>query len=319
MAILFISSTYIGDAILSTGLLDHLLKTYPDDRVTIACGAPAAKIFPEVPRLDRIHIVRKRERHGHWFDLWKLVAGKPWRVVVDLRRSAMPWTIPMALKRYAKPMSDEPIHRVELIARTLGLPPLDPVIWTNETHRVTAERFLAPAAGRDVIALAPGASWVGKIWPAERFATLAGRLTADDGPLPGAKVALLGAESERETGAPVLQALGPDRTLDGFGVDVLSSYEIFRRCRLMIGNDSAMMHLAAASGVPTVGLFGPTRDRHYGPWGENGLVVRTPETVAELTEWDGYDTNTSGTMMTGLTVEAVARAIDGKWPQGLPG
>ena len=44
--------------------------------------------------------------------------------------------------------------------------------------------------------------------------------------------------------------------------------------RLFIGNDSGAMHLAAAAGVPTLGLFGPSDDRLYAPWGPHCRVVR---------------------------------------------
>lgn len=311
MSVLFITSTHIGDAILSTGLLAHLLARYPNDGVTIACGAPAAKIFTETPRLEAIHVVRKRARHGHWWDLYKQVAPKPWRAVVDLRRSALPWGL-MTLRRFGKPKSREPIHRVELIARTMGLPPQDPVIWTGEEHRARAAAFLEGA--RAPVLLAPGASWRGKIWPAERFAELAERLRAPDGPVPGADIVMIGAKGERATGAAVEAAIPAANRFDGFGLDVLTTYEVARRCRLMVGNDSAMMHLSAAAGIPTVGLFGPTRDEHYAPWGPNGLVVRTPESVEALTGWDGYDTTTTDTMMTGLGVDAVLAAVRRAWP-----
>jgi len=160
-----------------------------------------------------------------------------------------------------------------------------------------------------VIALAPGASWPGKIWPADRFSTLARNLTSDNGLIPGARIALIGGPDERDAAAPLFATLPADRLIDGFGLDVLTTYELLRGCRLMVGNDSAMMHLAAASGIPTVGLFGPTKDEHYAPWGPNGLTIRTPESVAELTQWDGYDTKTTGTMMDGLTVDMVEDGI----------
>jgi len=291
--------------------LAHLLERYPNDGVTIACGAPAAKIFTETPRLETIHVVRKRERHGHWWDLYKKVAPKPWRVVVDLRRSALPLGL-LTVRRHSIPKSKAPIHRVELIGRTMGLPPQDPVIWTGAAHKAQAEAFLRRA--KAPVLLAPGASWRGKIWPAERFADLATRLRAPDGPLPGADIVMIGAEGERATGAAVEAAIPDANRFDGFGLDVLTTYEVAKRCRLMVGNDSAMMHLAAAAGIPTVGLFGPTRDVHYAPWGKNGLVVRTPESVEDLTGWDGYDTNTTDTMMTSLSVDSILQAVERTWP-----
>ncbi|MCZ6745098.1 MAG: glycosyltransferase family 9 protein, partial [Alphaproteobacteria bacterium] len=45
MNILFITSTRIGDAVLSTGILDHLICQFPDARITVACGPEAAPLF----------------------------------------------------------------------------------------------------------------------------------------------------------------------------------------------------------------------------------------------------------------------------------
>ena len=49
MNILFISATRVGDAVLSMGLLDHLIRDHPDARVTVACGPAAAPLFDAVP------------------------------------------------------------------------------------------------------------------------------------------------------------------------------------------------------------------------------------------------------------------------------
>ncbi|HEX2151160.1 MAG TPA: glycosyltransferase family 9 protein, partial [Stellaceae bacterium] len=52
MNILFVTATRIGDAVLSTGLLSHLVERHPGARFTIAAGAPAAPLFATVPGLD---------------------------------------------------------------------------------------------------------------------------------------------------------------------------------------------------------------------------------------------------------------------------
>lgn len=322
MAILFITSTHIGDAILSTGLIAWLLQEYPDDGVTIACGAPAAKIMAAVPRLERLHVIRKRPWHQHWFALWRACGTRRWRVVVDLRRSALSYFL-RAQRRAVVPKSDGPIHRVELNARALDLPPQAPVLWTDDDHEARAAALLAgggegSATNRPILAIAPGASWIGKVWPAERFAQLAARLTAASGPLPGARVLVVGAAQERGLAQPLLDALPEERRIDALGLDVLSTGAALRHCTLFVGNDSAMMHLAAATGIPTVGLFGPTRDEHYGPWGPNGLVVRTPEGVEALTGHPGYDTRRTASMMTGLEAEQVEAAIRKRWHPCLP-
>ena len=60
MRILFITSTRIGDAVLSTGLLDHLLRENPGARVTIVCGTVAEGVFTRMPGLERIIPVTTR-------------------------------------------------------------------------------------------------------------------------------------------------------------------------------------------------------------------------------------------------------------------
>lgn len=314
MALLFITSTYIGDAILSSGVLKRLLDDHPDEPVTIACGAPAAKVFEAVPRLARIHVIRKRRHSLHWFDLWRATAGQRWRAVVDLRRTAMPYVL-RAGDRRVLPKNTAPIHRVELNAMVLGSLPLDPHVWVRESHEQCARDLVGD--GHDVVVMAPGASWPGKIWPADRYVALAERLLAADGLLPGSRLLLVGAESERASAQPIFDGIPGERLIDGMGVDVLSTFAAMHRCRLFVGNDSAMMHLAAATGRPTVGLFGPTNDVHYGPWGANGLVVRTPESIAELIGGPDYDTRTTGTMMGGLTADMVEAAILNRWGDSL--
>ncbi len=68
------------------------------------------------------------------------------------------------------------------------------------------------------------------------------------------------------------------------------------------------MHLAAAAGAPTLGLFGPSRHEHYAPWGEGCAYVRTPESYEQLVEVPGFDHRSQHSLMTGLTVETVERA-----------
>ena len=70
MRILFITATRLGDAVLSTGVLAHLLGCYPTARITVACGPVAAGVFARMPRLDRVIVVEKRAWDVHWCGIW---------------------------------------------------------------------------------------------------------------------------------------------------------------------------------------------------------------------------------------------------------
>src|ERR1700710_2591046 len=71
MRILFISSNRIGDAVITCGVLDHLIRTHPEARFTIACGPAARDVFARMPNHERTIIVVKHRRDLHWLRLWR--------------------------------------------------------------------------------------------------------------------------------------------------------------------------------------------------------------------------------------------------------
>ncbi|MFD0390185.1 hypothetical protein ACFQ4K_24160 [Tistrella bauzanensis] len=127
MNLLFITSTRIGDAVLSTGLLDHLIRAERAagrgvPRVTVAVGAPAAALFAAVPGIERVIPIVKRRHAGHWRDLWRAVIGTHWDMVVDLRGSAIAWIL-RARRRRVLSRHEDGRHKLFQLARTLDLDP----------------------------------------------------------------------------------------------------------------------------------------------------------------------------------------------------
>src|SRR5213079_2298023 len=105
---------------------------------------------------------------------------------------------------------------------------------------------------------------------------LARRLTAADGLFPGARIAVMAAGHERAQAVPLLQAMPAARLIDLVGkLDLLTAGAVLRRAALFIGNDTGLMHIAAAAGAPTLGLFGPSPIEQYAPWGRCTEFVRT--------------------------------------------
>ena len=311
MDILFVTATRIGDAVLSTGLLGHLIERHPGARLTIAAGPVAAPLFEAVPGLRRLIVLRKQRYAAHWFSLYAAVAGRRWDVIVDLRGSALAWLLWTRERRVmAKGAQHE--HRVRQLARLFALaPPPDPRLWTGAHHEEAAERLVP--AGPPVLAIGPAANWLGKQWPVENFAALAQLLTGAGGPLAGARVAVLAAEHERAQAAPLLAAIPPRRVIDLVGrVDLLTAASVLRRVALFIGNDTGLMHIAAASGAPTLGLFGPSPVEQYAPWGERTATVRSEAAWQKMFE-PGFDHRTTGTLMESLSVAAVEAAARDLW------
>jgi len=107
------------------------------------------------------------------------------------------------------------------------------------------------------LAVAPGARWATKRWPPESFAAAARRIATQG----GWRVAVLGSGADSVAGGTVADLLAtsgiPAVDLTG-RLSLLESAAVLGRCRLLLANDSGLMHVAAALGVPTVALFGST-------------------------------------------------------------
>ena len=307
MKILFVTSTRIGDAVLSTGLLSYLMQRYPDAAVTVACGYLPAPLFAAAPGVVRVIPITKRPFSAHWAVLWGQVAGQFWDLVVDLRGSALAWLLCARARKVWRP-GGAAGHKVEALGRLLDLdPPPAPVLWTTPALDEAAAR-LVPAGG-PVLGVGPAANWGPKTWPAERFAELIARLTGADGILPGARVAVFGAPDERDIIAPVLAAIPEERRLDLAGtLDLATVAACLRRCAFYVGNDSGLMHMAAASGIPTLGLFGPSPPAHYAPWGKHCAVAATEIPYEKLVGAPGFDWHAGENLMLSLTVETAETA-----------
>jgi ADP-heptose:LPS heptosyltransferase len=264
MKILFVTSNRLGDAVLSTGLLDHLIRTHPEARITVVCGPVAEGVFARMPNRERTIVLRKRRGSRHWLPLWAATLPHLWDLIVDIRGSALSWLVPTRRRAVFRRTGGPKIAELGAILNLY--PPPAPVVWTSPADDL---RIAALLGDQPVIALAPTANWLPKIWPPERFAAFFRRMAG-----PGTRAVVLGGpgEAERAMAAPLLAAL-PD-AIDLVGrLSLPEAASCLRRATLFIGNDSGLMHLAAAAGAPTIGLFGPTDAATYGPVGRCAVAV----------------------------------------------
>jgi ADP-heptose:LPS heptosyltransferase len=273
--ILFIASSRLGDAVLASGLIRRLHDEVPGARFTIVAGPATAPLFVDTPGLEQIIIVDEAGPMPG-LRLWLRTRGRLWGLIVDLRGTGVSNFLRRRRRAVLRPTS-EPVHKVIQAARLLRLEddPPAPFLFTGpETEAAAADR----TAGRGpILAVAPGASWVGKAWPAERFAAVATRLLAPNGPMPDGRLMILGGPADREAGRAVKLAVSRDRIIAEPGqFDPLITYACLKRARLVIGNDSAATQLAAAAGAPTLALFGPSDERVCAPWGAQARVLRGP-------------------------------------------
>lgn len=310
MKILFITSTRLGDAVLSTGLLDYFYQTWPQGRVTVACGPLPASIFEGFPNVERIIPLKKKPRSGHWVELWKLVAGTRWDMVVDLRNSAVSRLV-WAKKRYIFGRHIDPkSHKAEQMADVMRLNDVPaPALYFNNAQMQFA-KDLIPDGGM-VLGVGPSANWIGKTWRPENFIKVINWIIGPDGAMPGARVAVFAAPGEEAQAQPVLAAIPDHLRIDGIAKgnpgEVAAALSL---CDFYIGNDSGLMHAAAAASVPTLGVFGPSYPHLYAPWGEHTAYITTPQTYDELVNFEGYDPKTlDHSLMDGLEPDVVIDII----------
>ena len=308
MKTLLIGNTRIGDFILTSGLISHLQATYPDLRLTIACGYSCQPLTKYIPCVDRVIPIHKKPLNKHWLDLWHEVRDTHWDLIVDLRNSLISRLVrKKEVYRRIKPTGK--LHKVEEAARVMKLDHVpNPKIWITDEQREFARKYIPD--GTQFIGIGPGASHLFKRWPADKFADLCEKLIAEDGNYPGAKIVVLGSPVERITAQPIFDRLPPDKVIDLVTkTDLLKAAAILERCSLYVGNDNGQMHMAAALGVKTIGLFGPTPTQLYRPWGRNCSVACTDTPQVKLREIEKRVGRDVACLMEDLRVETVITAI----------
>jgi heptosyltransferase-2 len=126
---------------------------------------------------------------------------------------------------------------------------------------------------RPVVAFAPGAVGPSKRWPVEYFGQLAKSLAVE-----GHQVWVLGSPNESTLAAEIAHASGP-AARDLTSNDLRNAILALRVARIAVSNDSGLVHVAAAMGTPTVGIFGPTSPWHWAPLNPLAAVIETRSDV----------------------------------------
>jgi len=152
--------------------------------------------------------------------------------------------------------------------RRLEIPPI--VLPHDEAAEAECQ---AKAQGLGEFAiLNPGAGWGAKQWPAERYGEVARELARD-----GVKSLINFGPGEAAL------ALAVEEVSEGTAQKVTCTLPqliaLTRWARLFIGGDTGPLHLAAALGVPVVGIYGPTNPARNGPFGTRSVVLRSSSSI----------------------------------------
>jgi heptosyltransferase-3 len=277
--VLVVALRRLGDVLLTTPLIRSIKRAYPDAAIDALVFAGTEGILTGNPDLAAVLTIRERQSAGEALALlrrlWRRydlalttqTGDRPTFLAwLGGRQSAGPLDanrLSASLKRLALSRSytsDRRQHRiVDLLRMTeqLGIPACAEVVYPQGSVRIG----LLPAQPYAVVHAAPKYRY--KQWIPDRWRELAGALRQR-----GLAVAVICAAADRDYLDDVWRDGGVTR-LDG----VLSWPELsalIRDARVYVGPDTAVTHLAAATGTPVVALYGPTDPRIWGPWPVGG-------------------------------------------------
>lgn len=302
--VLIAQTSFLGDALLTLPLAKRVKELLPSAHVSVLTRPETASVFRESPWVDEVLEQDKKGRHGgigglfalaaelreKGFDL-ALGAHRSFRTALLLRLAKLP-------RRIGFSTSAGSFFYHETVYFSWGMPdvernlalltPLKPdlrpdnadSLYLSERRgddanaaEVSVEKRLAQAGvapDEKIAALHPGSVWKTKQWFPERYARLAARLRRET----GVRVMLVGGPGDTDLAVSIAKQSEVD-VLNWVGQTTLPELiAAAGRWDLLVTNDSGPMHVAAAHGVPTLAVFGPTtRELGFFPYGEGHRVL----------------------------------------------
>ena len=271
MKILFICSNLIGDTILSLGAINYIINQNKEAKLTFVVGPTAAPLLENYKNIENIIIFKKRKLSLHWLDILKKTYRIKWDIIVDFRSSALSLLLKKNKKYIFKKLHN--IHHIKQLNSSFGFECSNLFIPTSDDETNKVNNHLDSSFKHVVIF--PGGNWTPKLWLAENFNETM-KLLIDR--YDKIKFILVGSLKEKNKFYNLLiKDIKEDLIIDLFGYNLTLTSAYMKKSDIFIGNDSGLMHLAVASKLRVISLFGPTNDTVYGPIGDKNIVIRTKE------------------------------------------
>lgn len=275
--ILFITLSNIGDAIMTTPVLQALHKLYPEAVIDIVGDQRSSKIFKYCPFRGRILHKQKQKflRGGPLLlkDLW----FQSYDLIVDIRTDGLAYMIP-AGKRYTKfnrklnrkPTGSHAVQQhMDIISELFQGDPPQCRVWLSDAEKKFAEEALGKYYGKRLLGLGIGANAEIKIWPKENYLSL---LDKTRGFFDAA--IFLGNDRDKEFSDFISSQIEmPCINLCGV-TDIIQAVAVQQCLVGFIGNDSGLGHMASAAGIPTITIFGIGDPGRYRPWGSKSIWLQ---------------------------------------------
>jgi len=279
MKILFITLSNIGDCILTLPVLDALRNEYPGALISCLVPERPKEIFVNNPAVDKVIVFDKRAKLTDKIKLFFSLSKEKFDVVVDLRNSFFGAFLP-AKKRSSplrfipgkfKHMKDRHLFWACFADYPFRSKKQQSLVISPEDREyiegILNEKGLSDTS--KLIVVAPGARSQIKRWDKQNFSRLCGRLIKE-----GWDVILAGDKTDEPVCSYVRQA-HPEKIIDLCSKTSISQLAaLLKKSRLLVTNDSAVMHLASYLNVPSAAIFGPTDENKYGPWSQEKIIIK---------------------------------------------
>ncbi|MBT4865162.1 MAG: glycosyltransferase family 9 protein [Planctomycetaceae bacterium] len=296
--ICIIKPSAFGDVVQTLPLLPVLRERFPNATISWAINRGLADLIDGHPQLDQIIPIDRGASLNGWRQLLSQLRREKFDIVFDLQgllRTAVMTAATRAPLRVgletAREGSHLPCHmllpdtgkqvpahlRYWKVADALGMGRFrrETIVPITPEEHSWAKDQLKPLSGR-VVAVHPGARWVTKRWPAERFAAVAAKARR----FFGLTTVLVGSRDELPFATQVEHLLNrftpsaPVINLAG-QTSLRQLAAVLQHSLMLLSNDSGPMHLAAGLGTPVVGIFTCTSPERSGPPGPTHELVST--------------------------------------------
>lgn len=298
LKILIVQTAFIGDVVLALPLAQVLHKKLPEAQIDFVAIPRTSDLLTNHPAISNIIIYDKRGKDKGVFGLLRLVnhlktqnydvAIVPHRSI----RSALLVYLARCVKRIgfnksaAKflftdvvryPASMHEVQRNITLLRPMAIlhqAKESPAVHPTEEDRKVVDKLLFDEELLDtkkLVAVAPGAVWNTKRWTEEGYIELIKKLISG-----GYHVTMIGGKEDQPLCENIIKFVGIGRVFNSAGkLSLLQSAELIKRCRVLVSNDSAPVHLAAAVNTPVVAIFGATVPAFgFGPYSDGSVIVQ---------------------------------------------
>ncbi len=290
--ILIIKPRGIGDVILSTIVLKNLKETFSKSEIHYLTENFCAPVLNHNPFISKIYVLEKslmknlsliytlnKENYDIIFDFYSNPRTAQFtfltkaKIKLGYYKRGRNYAYDIKIKIQDPDFHSALCHLEFLKEIGIKITSTELLYYLTDSERIFAKKFFTShSIDQNCIALIPGGGWSSKRCEPEKFAEIAVEVNK----IYGSKFLILYGDEDYDDAIKIfnqtkkISFLAPPTT-------IREMVALISNCRATIANDSGPMHLSAAIGIPTIGIFGPTNPSAHGPFGNNCFWVRMDE------------------------------------------